>query len=140
MRQRSNSSAGVVTTAATSKSMSAITINEDDAASFRHSSLSSSGRNSPPNGGGGLGGIRYSKSGKMRRCLSLPETLFDVKSIMRFRTLDESLHSTYGSENGSRNGGSGGEKTNIKMGNVIIREYGRTVGDNPSCSSGPPVS
>ena len=140
MKKRSNSSAGAATPTAHSKSMSAITINEDDAASFRHSSPASSGRNSPSNGGGfnSLGGIRFSKTGKMRRCLSMPETLFDVKSIMRFRTLDESLHSTYGSENGSKNGSN--DKNNIKMGNVIIREYGRTVGDNPSCSSGPPVS
>ena len=29
--------------------------------------------------------------------------------------------------------------TRIKFDKVIIREYARTVGDNPSCSSGPPV-
>jgi hypothetical protein len=73
------------------------------------------------------------QSGKkgMRRCMSMPTTMFDLKSIMRCRTLDESLHSTYGSEGGEGRG-------NIKFKHVTVREYGRTVGDNPSCSSGPP--
>eukprot|EP00429_Kryptoperidinium_foliaceum_P062646 CAMPEP_0176078936 /NCGR_PEP_ID=MMETSP0120_2-20121206/39478_1 /TAXON_ID=160619 /ORGANISM="Kryptoperidinium foliaceum, Strain CCMP 1326" /LENGTH=207 /DNA_ID=CAMNT_0017412689 /DNA_START=250 /DNA_END=873 /DNA_ORIENTATION=- len=51
---------------------------------------------------------------------------------MKVRTLDESVHSTYGSERGT--------KGSIKFSHVGIREYARTVGDNPSCSSGPPVS
>ena len=133
MRKRSNSTSSGGRT----DGVSAITINEDDAppSEFRHSSPASP-KSASVSGGRGL---RFSgtQGGKMRRCLSLPETLFDVKSIMRFRTLDESLHSTYGSENGSKNGN---DKPGIKMGQVIIREYGRTVGDNPSCSSGPPVS
>lgn len=70
---------------------------------------------------------------KYRRCISVPETLWDIRSVMKIRTLDESVHSTYGgSENGS--------KGRISFKSVGIREYARTVGDNPSCSSGPPVS
>lgn len=69
---------------------------------------------------------------KMRRCVSMPTTMFDVKSILKFRTVDESLHSSYGSEGGSSRG-------SITFSQVQIREYARTVGDNPSCSSGPPV-
>jgi hypothetical protein len=66
-----------------------------------------------------------------RRCISVPETLWDIRSVMKVRTLDESVHSTYGSEPG--------DKGSIQFKNVVIREYARTVGDNPSCSSGPPV-
>jgi hypothetical protein len=71
---------------------------------------------------------------KFRRCMSLPETMYDAKSIMKFRTLDQSLHSTYGPESG---GGGAGDRVVFR--NVEIREYGRTIGDNPSCSAGPPV-
>lgn len=73
----------------------------------------------------------------IRRCMSMPTTLMDIRGIMKCRTLDESLHSTYGSESGSKNG----EKDRgIRFHKIVIREYARTVGDNPSCSSGPPVS
>jgi len=71
----------------------------------------------------------------IRRCISVPETLYDIRSVLRIRTLDESIHSTYGESDG----GSRGSRGNIKFKNVGIREYARTVGDNPSCSSGPPV-
>ena len=70
----------------------------------------------------------------MRRCVSVPTTLFDVESILRFKTVDESLHSTYGSDDGRRH-----SDTRLRFKSVVIREYARTVGDNPSCSSGPPV-
>ena len=75
--------------------------------------------------------IKDAKSNRMRRCMSQPTTFLDVESIMKWRTLDESLHSTYGSENG--------KERSLQFDKVIIREYARTVGDNPSCSSGPPV-
>jgi hypothetical protein len=69
---------------------------------------------------------------RFRRCISVPETLWEIRSVMKVRTLDESIHSTYvGSDGGSRG--------NIKFKSVGIREYARTVGDNPSCSAGPPV-
>jgi hypothetical protein len=69
---------------------------------------------------------------RIRRCISVPETLWDIRSVMKVRTLDESIHSTYG-------GSDSGARGNIKFKNVGVREYARTVGDNPSCSSGPPV-
>lgn len=68
----------------------------------------------------------------MRRCLSVPTTLYDLSSIMKCKTLDESLHSNYGSDPGK-------DERGLQFGKVVIREYARTVGDNPSCSSGPPV-
>eukprot|EP00980_Cylindrotheca_fusiformis_P007267 scaffold1525_cov142-Cylindrotheca_fusiformis.AAC.67 len=76
-------------------------------------------------------GAVVSKS-KMRRCISVPYGMEDIKSIMKCRTLDESLHSAYGSDKKKGRG--------IKFGKIGIREYARTLGDNPSCSSGPPVS
>ena len=76
---------------------------------------------------------------KPRRCMSLPSYL-NHKSIMKRRTLDESLHSAYGSEDGMISGRSGSKKTiSLQFDKIYIREYSRTVGDNPSCSSGPPV-
>lgn len=72
-----------------------------------------------------------------RRCVSLPLIL--KKSIMKKRTLDESLHSTYGSEDELITGRDK-ERDSLQFDKIKIREYSRTVGDNPSCSSGPPVS
>jgi hypothetical protein len=71
---------------------------------------------------------------RIQRCVSTPTTMFDVESILKWKTVDESLHSMYGSESGSRNG-----EQKLQFKSVVIREYARTVGDNPSCSSGPPV-
>jgi hypothetical protein len=62
---------------------------------------------------------------------------FKVTPIMKCKTLDESLHSTYGSQ--SESGSGHGDRGNIKFDKILIREYARTVGDNPSCSCGPPV-
>lgn len=58
-----------------------------------------------------------------------------IKGIMKFATLDESLHSRYGSESGSDDG-TKKKKIRIQFENIEIREYDRTVGDNPSVSSG----
>ena len=69
-----------------------------------------------------------------QRCLSFPTYLNLSKSIMKRRTLDESLHSAYGSEDGVMRG-----KNSIQFDKINIREYSMTVGDNPSCSSGPPI-
>jgi hypothetical protein len=71
------------------------------------------------------------------RCYSLPSRL-KPKSIMKKRTIDESLHSTYGSEDEMITGRSR-RHDSLKFDKICIREYSRTVGDNPSCSSGPPV-
>ncbi len=72
---------------------------------------------------------------KCNRSISMPE-LFLFKSIMRCKTLDDSLHSTYGSQSDTFSGHGG---KSIKFDKIVIREYSRTVGDNPSCSCGPPV-
>ena len=71
-----------------------------------------------------------------RRCASMPA--LHTVSIMKTRTLDESLHSTYGSSDGER-GRRGSKRCSLQFDKVKIREYSRTVGDNPSCSSGPPI-
>lgn len=76
--------------------------------------------------------IGISGKRKVRRCVSVPYGIRDIKSIMRCRTLDESLHSAYGSTASKGDRG-------IKFDKIVIREYSRTLGDNPSCSSGPPV-
>jgi hypothetical protein len=85
-----------------------ITIHEDDAVKFKQS----------------------------HRSRSMPELLL-LKTIMKCKTLDDSLHSTYGSQSDNFSGY--GEKS-IKFDKIVIREYSRTIGDNPSCSCGPPVS
>ena len=65
-----------------------------------------------------------------------------IKSIMKIATLDQSLHSTYGSDcsNHSRTSNSTSpnkkQRERICFKNIEIREYARTVGDNPSVSSG----
>eukprot|EP00934_Nitzschia_sp_Nitz4_P005736 Nitzschia sp. Nitz4//scaffold116_size91068//5492//6342//NITZ4_004945-RA/size91068-augustus-gene-0.50-mRNA-1//1//CDS//3329533539//5726//frame0 len=69
----------------------------------------------------------------MRRCISMPDGIWDIPSIMKFRTLDESLHSKFGSTTSD----SMDKRTSFDS--VVIREYGRTIGDNPACSSGPPL-
>ena len=100
-----------------------ITINEDDA-----------------DGAGGeerlVAPAKRGKQSQMRRCMSAPTTAMDVymsvSSIMKWTTLDESIGHSYGSDRE-------GERRGLQFGNVQIREYARTVGDNPSCSSGPPV-
>lgn len=72
-----------------------------------------------------------------RRCMSLPTNL--MKSILKRKTLDESLHTTYGSEDEMISGRSK-KHLSLQFDKINIREYSRTVGDNPSCSSGPPIS
>lgn len=79
-----------------------------------------------------------SNRNKPRRCVSLP-TCLNQRSIMKRRTLDESLHSTYGSEDDMLSPRSR-RHLSLQFDKINIREYSRTVGDNPSCSSGPPVS
>jgi hypothetical protein len=76
--------------------------------------------------------ITVSGNRRIRRCMSVPYGIKDTKSIMKCRTLDESIHSEYGS--GTNKGDRG-----IKFDKILLREYARTLGDNPSCSAGPPV-
>jgi excinuclease UvrABC ATPase subunit len=56
----------------------------------------------------------------------------NVKSALKLKTYSESLLVNYGE--------SGVGKKSLKFKDIIIREYERTLGDNPSCSSGPPMS
>lgn len=93
-------------------------------------------------------GISFSAaSGKIqrRRC-SLPD-----KGVLKYLSADESLSTVYGSERSFDDGNDKHSPTERRMmpnrrshcvifTDIEIREYARTVGDNPSCSSGPPMS
>lgn len=77
-------------------------------------------------------GREMGSSTKMKRSTSAPGTMFEIKSAMRVVTLDDSLHKKGLAKNPSRPSG-------IQFHEIRIREYARAIGDNPSCSSGPPV-
>lgn len=65
-----------------------------------------------------------------------------MRSILRVSTAAESIRST-GIHRESLNFASDESTSVVKrisFNDVSIREYGLTVGDNPSCSSGPPLS
>ena len=116
-----------------------IVISEDDMLPSPSPSTRSTASNSNNNGGNLKDNNnkvvpipRPLTSSKMRRCASMPTTLFDVQSILRYRTIDESLRSSYETQESCGKG-------SIKFDKIQMREYNRTVGDNPSCSSGPPV-
>jgi hypothetical protein len=72
-------------------------------------------------------------SNKMKRSVSVPGTNAEIKSVMRVSSLDESLHKKGLTKNPKRPSG-------IVFHEIRIREYARALGDNPSCSAGPPVS
>lgn len=83
-----------------------------------------------------------------------------MNGIMKFVSADESIHSVYGEHKkktklATAGGGDTDSETNhpasseeeenggrskIRFKDIQIREYARTVGDNPSCSSGPPIA
>jgi len=63
-----------------------------------------------------------------------PGILKGGPGILKVATLDESLHNT----NISRCSDS--ESLTVSFHKVVIREYKLTVGDNPSCTFGPPIS
>ena len=108
MRKRSSSTADLISSPYNHKS-APLTINEEDI---------------PGKG---------SKGSSCRRAQSLPPLAFGGRrTIMRYKTLDESLSSTYSVERKE-------DERRITLASVEIREYARTVGDNPSCSSGPPI-
>ena len=71
---------------------------------------------------------------RVQRSNSMPALYH--KTIMRYKTLDESLGSSYRKDSVERKKG---DDRRITIASVEIREYGRTIGDNPSCSSGPPI-
>ena len=78
----------------------------------------------------------------MSRSTSLPTRLWrPKKGIMKFVSADESMHKVYGQNTQpGTDSEDDSSKGNIQFKAVEIREYARTVGDNPSCSSGPPIS
>ena len=53
--------------------------------------------------------------------------------ILRARTLTESLNSVTASSSANY------KKSTVRFNHVDVREYAVTIGDNPSCSIGPPV-
>eukprot|EP00814_Leptocylindrus_danicus_P004896 CAMPEP_0116022308 /NCGR_PEP_ID=MMETSP0321-20121206/10910_1 /TAXON_ID=163516 /ORGANISM="Leptocylindrus danicus var. danicus, Strain B650" /LENGTH=258 /DNA_ID=CAMNT_0003493355 /DNA_START=96 /DNA_END=872 /DNA_ORIENTATION=- len=61
-----------------------------------------------------------------------------IKSSMRVRTLDESLHGSRHSRFSTNSRVS--VSSNVSFNKVQIREYPVTIGDNPSVSTGPPLS
>ena len=68
-----------------------------------------------------------------------------IKSIMVARTLKESLHgprryTSPSSMSKSQHGRTALRRSTITFGQVNIREYERVLGDNPSVTSGPPLS
>jgi hypothetical protein len=112
---------------------------------------------SSSSGGGGTTGIVGNGLGsKIGRTRSTPTALLrrqKIKGVMKFVTADDSLHSTYGSnhrggddvdptspEENSSDSSNNTLKRRISFKHIEIREYNRTIGDNPSCSSGPPVT
>lgn len=79
--------------------------------------------------------VRKSMFSRSKSADASPEAQWQpIKGVMKITTLDESLHSKYGSS--SKAGGTEGKRERIKFKNIEIREYNRTVGDNPSVSSG----
>lgn len=76
---------------------------------------------------------------RLHRTFSLPTYLHPPQSIMKKRTVDESLHSTYGGSEDGTMCGRGKDRPSLRFDKINIRVYSRTVGDNPSCSSGPPI-
>jgi hypothetical protein len=74
---------------------------------------------------------------------SMPNFGGGNKGIMKYVTEDESIHSKYGGESSKDGESVDGSKSHSKrvvLKDIQIREYARTIGDNPSCSSGPPIS
>ena len=59
-----------------------------------------------------------------------------LRSSMTSRTLHESLHR---GQRGSRDGKKTSISRSVSFASVNIREYERILGDNPSCTSGPPI-
>jgi hypothetical protein len=107
---------------------------------------------------------------ELRRSQSLVIPPKPIKGILRITSVEDSLQSVYGKDDDGRvqstnrrinsctpdfdtsvrssqsddivirHGGSTRRRQSVLFKAIEIREYERTVGDNPSCSSGPPVA
>ena len=65
----------------------------------------------------------------------------NTKSILRTKSVDSiQLNSSESSLHSSSSCCSRQLSSSVRFRNVKIREYGITLGDNPSCSGGPPIS
>ena len=60
----------------------------------------------------------------------------NVKGILKYATVDDSLHNPY--RNGRIDENNNNDK-GIQFKDIHIREYARTLSDNPSCTAGPPI-
>jgi hypothetical protein len=64
------------------------------------------------------------------RSKSVPTYPNRIKGILKVATVDDSLHNPYKHRDDNKG---------IQFQNIEIREYARTLSDNPSCTAGPPI-
>lgn len=83
--------------------------------------------------------LSYSAHGPDASASSQGRFVQRIPSIMKVSSHDESLHSTFGKENRDKKPDEATDKS-VKFDKIEIRTYERALGDNPSCSGGPPLS
>lgn len=113
---------------------------------FRRKSAKSTRRATAPGSATPGNGPVKAKELEGNRSKSVPTIIPKTrrrKGIMKYVTADDSLHSKYGGNETNKESTSDESETETKrvvLKDIRIREYARTIGDNPSCSSGPPMS